>query len=203
MKMSPNLKAVEPSPNKRNFGVALVFSLVFLLVFTLLAVSVVGNTVNEEKMARNFRDRLVAINAAEAALRDAEIRLTGSWTDPPTAMTGIFDSSCTAGLCDMTVAMSNSNPVYLIYSMAASPAVALGGKVCGGSTAVTGAATGSPLIVVPGNSQPQQPCYLVEWLPISVPGESASIPSAFYRITSVGWGRSQTTQVTLQEEFVP
>jgi len=55
-------------------GVVLIFSLVFLLVLTMLGVSVVGTTTSEEKMSRNFRDSLVAQSAAEAALRDAEIR---------------------------------------------------------------------------------------------------------------------------------
>ncbi len=184
-------------------GVVLIFSLVFLLVLTMLGVSVVGTTTSEEKMSRNFRDSLVAQSAAEAALRDAEIRLTGYYTDPPTRLNGIFDENCTRGLCDQSVALSSSLPVYGIHTMTGIPAVALGGNVCGGSTAVTGAVTGSPLMVIPGLSQPVQPCYLIEQLPSAMPGESASSVSSYYRITAVGWGRNPTTQVTLQEEFIP
>ena len=187
----------------RQRGVVLVFSLVFLLVLTILGVSVVGTTTSEEKMSRNFRDSLVALDAAEAALRDAEIRLTGYYTDPPTRMSGIFDENCTNGLCDQTVTLAAGHPIQDIYTMTASPAVSLGGVVCNGSTAVTGAVTGSPLIKVAGVAQPRQPCYLIEQLPSSMPGESASSVSAFYRITSIGWGRNTTTRVTLQEEFIP
>ena len=187
----------------RQHGLALVFALVFLLVLTTLGVSVVGTTNNEEKMSRNFRDTLVALNAAEAALRDAEIRLTGYYTDPPTRFTGSFDDNCTNGLCSQWVTLNAGQAIYQIYTMTASPAVALGGKVCGGSTAIPGAATGSPLIIISGVAQPTQPCYLIEQLPVSMPGDSATSTSSFYRITAVGWGRSTTTQVTLQEEFIP
>jgi len=184
-------------------GVVLIFSLVFLLVLTMLGVSVVGTTTSEEKMSRNFRDSLVAQSAAEAALRDAEIRLTGYYTDPPTRLNGIYYDDCTRGLCDQTVALTHGQPVYDVYPMTGDPAVALGGNECGGSTAVTGAVTGSPLMVIPGLTQPVQPCYLIEQLPSAMPGESASTVSSYYRITAVGWGRTPTTQVTLQEEFIP
>ena len=187
----------------RQRGVVLVFSLIFLLVLTILGVSVIGTTTSEEKMSRNFRDTLVALDAAEAGLRDAEIRLTGYYTDPPTRMSGIFDEYCTNGLCDQTVTLTAGQSIQEIYTMTASPAVALGGIVCNGSTTVTGAVTGSPLIKVAGIAQAQQPCYLIEQLPSSMPGESASSISSFYRITSIGWGRNTTTRVTLQEEFIP
>ncbi len=191
------------TPLPRQQGIVLVFSLVFLLVLTMLGVSVVGTTTSEEKMSRNFRDSLVAQDAAEAALRDAEIRLTGYYTDPPTRLNGIFNESCTNGLCDQSVTLAAGSAVYDIYTMTASPAVSLGGNVCGGNSQITGAVTGSPLIVVAGVSQAVQPCYLIEQLPTSTPGESASSVSSFYRITSIGWGRSPTTRVTLQEEFIP
>ena len=184
-------------------GVVLVFSLVFLLILTMLGVSVVGTTTSEEKMSRNFRDSLVALDAAEAALRDAEIRLTGYYTDPPTRLNGIFDENCTNGLCNQTVTLSASQPIYAVYTMTSSPAVALGGNVCGGNTHVVGAVTGSPLILIGGVTNAVQPCYLIEELPSAMPGESASLVSSYYRITSVGWGRSPSTQVTLQEEFIP
>ncbi|MFM8332078.1 MAG: PilX N-terminal domain-containing pilus assembly protein [Candidatus Methylumidiphilus sp.] len=192
-----------PEDTARQRGVVLIVSLIFLLVLTLLGVSVVGTTTSEEKMSRNFRDSLVAFNAAEAALRDAEIRLTGVYSDPPTPMNGIFDDNCANGLCSQAVAMSHAMAVYDIYPMTAAPAVALGGAVCGGGAAVAGAATGSPLMVVPGAVGLRQPCYLIELLPSGVPGESASNTSAYYRITAIGWGRSPTTQVILQEEFIP
>ena len=54
-------------------GVALVVVLVLLLVMTLLGLAVVRSTLLEEKMSSNLYDRSLAFQAAESALREAEI----------------------------------------------------------------------------------------------------------------------------------
>jgi type IV pilus assembly protein PilX len=56
----------------RQAGVALFISLVLLLVLTIAGVSAVQTTSLEERMARNARDRMLAFQAAESAMRDAE-----------------------------------------------------------------------------------------------------------------------------------
>jgi type IV pilus assembly protein PilX len=61
-------------------GVALFISLVLLLVLTIVGVSAVQTTSLEERMARNARDRMLAFQAAEAALSDAEVELRGMTT---------------------------------------------------------------------------------------------------------------------------
>ena len=53
-------------------GVALFVSLVLLLVLTIIGVSAVQSTSLEVRMARNDHDSLLAFQAAESALRDAE-----------------------------------------------------------------------------------------------------------------------------------
>ncbi|KAB7623153.1 PilX N-terminal domain-containing pilus assembly protein [Alkalilimnicola sp. S0819] len=58
-------------------GAALAISLILLLVMTLLGVSAMRGTTLEEKMAGNTRNRSIAFQAAEAALREAETTLTG------------------------------------------------------------------------------------------------------------------------------
>lgn len=57
----------------RQRGAVLVVSLVILLIVTMIAVSSMRGTVLEEKMAGNTRDRNVAFQAAESAVREAEI----------------------------------------------------------------------------------------------------------------------------------
>ena len=57
---------------QRSRGVALFISLVLLLVLTIIGVSAVQTTTLETRMARNEHDRLLAFQAAESALRDAE-----------------------------------------------------------------------------------------------------------------------------------
>lgn len=57
---------------RRQRGVALFISLVLLLVLTIIGVSSVQTTSLETRMARNEHDTLLAFQAAESALRDAE-----------------------------------------------------------------------------------------------------------------------------------
>ena len=61
-----------PPPVTRESGVALVVGLIVLTVLTLLAVTGMSTTQMEERMAGNYRDRTLAFQAAESALRDAE-----------------------------------------------------------------------------------------------------------------------------------
>jgi len=68
-------KSGKPFNFRTNTGVALFISLVLLLVLTILGVSVVQTTSLEIRMARNANDTLLAFQAAESALRDAEVVL--------------------------------------------------------------------------------------------------------------------------------
>lgn len=53
-------------------GSALVIALIFLLLLTLIGVTAMQTTTLQERMAGNVRDRSLAFQAAEAALREAE-----------------------------------------------------------------------------------------------------------------------------------
>lgn len=65
----------QPINYRHNTGVALFISLVLLLVLTILGVSVVQTTSLEIRMARNEHDAVLAFEAAESALRDAEAQI--------------------------------------------------------------------------------------------------------------------------------
>lgn len=69
----PFLKALH-----RQTGMALITGLIFMVVLTLLAIAAMRTTTLEELMARNARDRDLAFQAAEAALRAGEEELTGA-----------------------------------------------------------------------------------------------------------------------------
>jgi type IV pilus assembly protein PilX len=56
-------------------GASLLVALVFLVVMAMLSVTLANVTTLEERMASGTRDRNLALQAAEAALRDAEVRL--------------------------------------------------------------------------------------------------------------------------------
>lgn len=61
------------SGRRRSRGMALFISLVLLLVLTIIGVSAVQTSSLETRMARNEHDALLAFQAAESALRDAEL----------------------------------------------------------------------------------------------------------------------------------
>ncbi|MFU8817086.1 MAG: PilX N-terminal domain-containing pilus assembly protein [Pseudomonadales bacterium] len=82
---------VQPTFSK-NRGVALFISLVLLLILTIIGVSAVQTSTLETRMARNEHDTLLAFQAAESALRDAENFLETVTT------TAFFDDAGTAGM---------------------------------------------------------------------------------------------------------
>jgi type IV pilus assembly protein PilX len=63
---------------RRERGASLVVALIFLVIMAMLGVTVAGMTGLEERMASNTRDRDLALQAAEAALHEAELRLADS-----------------------------------------------------------------------------------------------------------------------------
>ncbi len=65
-------------PTAGQQGVALVVGLILLLVLTLIGLTSMRSAVMEERMAGHFRDRDLALQAAEAALRDAEAFIVGN-----------------------------------------------------------------------------------------------------------------------------
>ena len=56
-------------------GATLIIALIFLLLMTLIGVTSMQSTTLQERMAGNTRDRNLALQAAEAALRQGEIWL--------------------------------------------------------------------------------------------------------------------------------
>jgi len=76
----------------RQQGMALFISLVLLLVLTIIGVSAVQTSTLETRMARNEHDSLLAFQAAESALRDAEAFLE------TVVSTAVFSATGTNGL---------------------------------------------------------------------------------------------------------
>lgn len=71
-----NLRALSgnlPKYSRRQHGAVLVVSLVILLIVTMIAAGSMRSTILEEKMAGNSRDRNLAFQAAESAVREGEM----------------------------------------------------------------------------------------------------------------------------------
>lgn len=75
------LSAPRPSclgARSRQRGFSLIVALMMLIVIAILGVSASQMAINEERGARNDRDRQIAFQAAEAALKDAEYEIYGA-----------------------------------------------------------------------------------------------------------------------------
>jgi type IV pilus assembly protein PilX len=64
--------------HRRQVGVALITGLIFLVMLTLIAITAMQSTTLEERMAGNARSRDLAFEGAEAAVRGAEVVLSGA-----------------------------------------------------------------------------------------------------------------------------
>ncbi len=92
-KMKPAMKTLNtfnPDPRFQQRGAVLAVSLMILLVMTMIGISGMRGTVQQERMASNTKDRNQAFQTAESAMRDAEVYIETIVT------TGGFDGS--AGL---------------------------------------------------------------------------------------------------------
>ena len=168
----------------RQRGTVLLMSLMFLVVLSLLGIAMVSSTSVEERMARNARDQDVAMQAAESALRDARIRITGYYANPATPLNSWdFADDCSNGLCTRNA----TQPVWSNFSLDTTPSTTLG------------TTTNSPTIF--GVSA--QPRYLIERIIIQMPGGPITgVGSGLtaHRITAKGVGRS--SNIIVQEIVV-
>ncbi len=165
-------------------GVALFISLVLLLVLTIIGVSAVQSTSLEVRMARNDQDSLLAFQAAESALRDAERFLQTKNSVAP------FVDNGAAGL--WTVADFNQVPRWKRNG------IWQGGQSAVAANVVTGVA--------------ERPRYIIEHVASVLREENAyqlddpyAAGSAdrieMFRITARGVGGTAAAAVTLQSTF--
>ena len=172
-----------PRPARRPpRGVVLVVVLVLLLCSMLLAAASFEMATLDERKAGNTRDRQVAFQAAESALRDAETLLRSD-TDGPFQPLRVreFTAQCSNALCRSTEAA----PVWSQLSEAdwtGSKTLALGAGT--GAQALTGVAA--------------QPRYVVEYQGTAQPIEPGKPCVAMFLITARAQGAAATTNVMLQ-----
>ena len=184
-----SLRFQNTKPTQR--GAVLVSAMIFLIVLMILGISLVGSTRTDEKMARNARDADVAFAAAEAALRDAELRITGAYKWPYSPVNlNLFDTSCTSGLCDSTTVPLAFQVDLLDFYGSTAPA----------SNAVTiGTATSSPTVA----NVLDQPKYMIEMVCSNMGSAKESGCGRIFRITAQARGRLANTKIVLQEIYLP
>jgi type IV pilus assembly protein PilX len=208
-------------------GSTLIISLLFLMVTTLIATGVWRLAMQQESMTGVDRDYQIAFEAAEAALRDAELDFFNTCARISTLAAGVNavctpraqpiegftgfgsqtsgeippDGSCNAnGLCMGKSAMTSNVKLY-----EARPDLA----ILEGTAASTlgeripyGKYTRTPSEasqMIPLVSQ--QPAYLIEALSFS--GNNGKQTGVMYRSTAIGYGRRADTRVLLQSYLDP
>ena len=105
-------------------GAALMVSLIMLLVMTVLAVTATRTTTLQERMAGNMRDREVAFQAAERALRAGEAYLNSFNSTPTPGTNAWFHNEgnapawdavdCTTGNVDTVSVSSAESACYFV-----------------------------------------------------------------------------------------
>jgi type IV pilus assembly protein PilX len=172
-------------------GLSLVTTLLFMVAALMLGVSVLSVNVMQERTIGNTRDRDLALQAAEAALREAEREvLANRWSFEQ------FKEDCTGGLCKRASGSSVSIDVGLDW---------------------TDDAKVRKAAKFPGlpDTEAARPRYIVEHIggvrppPLGTGtgdsiklGASAAAPGGTgYRVTAYAQGGRQETGVILQSVF--
>jgi type IV pilus assembly protein PilX len=176
------------APSQR--GISLVIVMIFLVILSALGVTAMQSSTLSSRVARNESDRNLAFQAAEAALRDAELDLRNQRFDKtactptttgcraaPIHMGDNFDTTCPLGLCESS---AMATPVWETPSLWSTT----------GASIAYGTYTGAAALPVVA----QQPRYVLEYFDFG--GLSYA-----YRITAVGFGANTSTQVMLQSGF--
>lgn len=201
-----------PSPNRpgrRQRGVTLIVVLLILVVVTLLGIGGAQIALLGERSTRYDRDYLVASQAAEAALMDAEFDIRGPVDAAASGVTrvaqfnqtdlGIFVAGCgnsgnTRGLCEPYA--DNVKPVWATVDFLdqsnTAPSVAFG------------TFTGRSFDAGSTGIKPERvPRYIIELIDDATPGGSAAggKVAKMYRVTAIGFGPRTDIQVVMQIAF--
>lgn len=197
----------------REQGVVLALVLLWLVLGTLLAVSMFTNALQEQKAARSYRDRAIALQAAEAGLVDAKFDIDGPpslagsrgaifapdrsegfpTSDQPMCQQG--QGNRFQGLC--RTVQGNKLPALLSDEIGAnalsSPSISV----------EYGRFTARYLPTAVGSLPARLPRYAIELLPDRrTETESKAGAARFiYRITAIGFGPHVDTQVVLQSFY--
>lgn len=173
-------------------GVALVVSLIFLLILTLIGVTAVGTSNLQQKMSVNQRDASVAFDATESALRWGErwVGVLAAEPYPPSASnpgtTGVWSFSAPGDVYANATLDSFWTSNAIEYGVAGSKDI--------NSTD-------------PGKLTPD-PYYLIEYRKF-VPddlnlggGPEPKAGSTYYRVTARGHGMTNRSTAVLQSHYV-
>jgi type IV pilus assembly protein PilX len=188
----------------RQGGASLIVSLVMLVAVLLLGISAARVALQSEKASRNDRDRQIALQSAEAGLMDAELDIEGASGKEMVRSrifgkdkTEGFTEGCGGGLTNIylglcTRAEEGEIPAWQKVDFLDSSA--------GAKSVPYGRFTGQSFQTGKGSLPAKLPRYVIELMPYNKEGEGANNDNItyFYRISAIGFGVRETTQVVLQ-----
>jgi len=187
-------------------GAVLITALFILIALLIIGVSAANTALDAERAARAERDRHIALQAAEAALADAERDIEGG-SDPGSARAALFAAGSAEGFVDGCGPATGINvglcalagpPLVPAWQSAA---LALPGG--GASATEYGRFTGASMPAGEGSLPARLPRYIIELMPYARAGEDASERTGnFYRITAIGFGADDQTRVVLQSFYL-
>lgn len=196
----PVFSSSEPR-RARQGGFVLVTALMFLIVLTVLGLSIMSTNTLEERMSGYFRDRQLAFESAEAALREAERDLLYG-TRMISGSMGFVAGCSDDGLC---LPETDGTPIWIDLATANNPGWMLGQD----AVKTTKYGTFSNPAAAPLTNVARQPRYIIEVISVVSPSSSQKIgfgpqaSSNVYRVTAVGFGRRVATRVMLQALYRP
>lgn len=168
-------------------GAALIVSLVILLLMTLIGIFAMRSSVMEEKMASNQRDRELAHQAAEIALRDGERFISSLNVRPNPTDSGTNSNVYTFNSPDLDPNVNNAVPWWQERNAAWWADV---------DNTVTS--------ILPDNTA-TAPRYVIEEIGLRSEDKLEGVAKAGvydYRITARGTGGSNIARVLLQTTVV-
>lgn len=192
------------TPDQR--GVTLIIVLLILVVVTILGIGGAQIALLGERSTRYDRDYLIASQAAEAALMDAEFDIRGPNSSGNTRVasfnqidTGLFVTGCgttgpTQGLCEAPA--DTAQPLWATVNFLDASSSA--------PTVKFGTFTGREFDAGPSGVRPErEPRYIIEIIDDAGPGGNAAggKTAKMYRITAIGFGPRSDIQVLLQVAF--
>lgn len=175
---------------KQQSGAVLLVSIIMLLAITMMSIVGMKSAILQEKLSAGSMDQNIAFQAAESALRDAEV-----YIDTSLDANANFNANCTRGLCFPSTTTTSVWQSITDWQTSNLPIV-YGSKTKTSAIADVAA----------------QPRYIIEILPdlpvtsgnsnqIGASGGGAITNTAF-RITAVGWGKRSTTPIMLQSIYI-
>lgn len=188
----------------REQGASLIVVLLMLTAILMLGMSAAYIALHGEKAARNDRDRLIALQAAEAALADAELDLEDASRSHIFAQdkTDGFVAGCNGGQVGLYLGLCRRAEHGLEPVWQAVDFLSTDDNV----SVPYGHFTGRPFQSGKGMPTAKSPRYVIELMSHDQSSKSnaagpGSKPIYFFRITAIGFGMRGSTQVVLQSYY--